>query len=58
MFKPSDFISVKRRIKPYIHETRILSSKSINEISGNNIFLKPECLQKTGSLRYEGQPVK
>lgn len=58
MFKPSDFISVKRRIKPYIHETRILSSKSINEISGNNIFLKPECLQKTGSFKIRGAASK
>lgn len=58
LFKPADFISVKRRIKPYIHETNILYSKSINEISGNNIFFKPECLQKTGSFKMRGAASK
>ena len=58
MFTAEDFFTVKRRIKPYIHETKIISSQSLNTLSGNNIFLKPEALQKTGSFKIRGAASK
>ncbi|MGI6225079.1 MAG: threonine ammonia-lyase [Peptococcales bacterium] len=58
MFTKEDFIDVKSRIKPFIHETQIMYSQSLSEITGNKIFVKPECLQKTGSFKIRGAASK
>lgn len=42
------------RIKPYIHRTPILSSKSINEKAGCFIFFKCENFQKVGAFKARG----
>jgi len=43
-----------RRIAPRIHRTPILTSSSLDEIAGAQIFFKCENLQKTGSFKIRG----
>lgn len=45
----ADISSIKEaheRIKPYIHTTPVLTSESLNSISGRSLFFKCECFQK------------
>jgi len=42
------------RIRPYIHQTPILCSKSINEIVGAELYFKCENLQKVGAFKFRG----
>ncbi len=42
------------RIKPFIHQTPILTSHQINEITGANIFFKCENFQKVGAFKARG----
>jgi threonine dehydratase len=43
-----------RRIAPRIHRTPVLTSSSLNEIAGAEIYFKCENLQKTGSFKIRG----
>ena len=47
-------INAQRRIKNLIHNTPILSSESINKISGANIYFKCENFQKIGAFKMRG----
>lgn len=42
------------RIRPYIHHTPVLTSRSINEIMGTTIWFKCENLQKVGAFKSRG----
>lgn len=42
------------RIRPYIHRTPILSSESINQITGASIYFKCENFQKMGAFKMRG----
>jgi len=42
------------RIHSYVHETAILTSKTLNEVSGLEIFMKAENFQKSGSFKIRG----
>lgn len=42
------------RIKPYIHNTPILTSKSINDLAGCHVFFKCENFQKIGAFKARG----
>ena len=46
--------NVAKKIKPYIHETPILTSNLLNEIVGCNIFFKCENFQKMGAFKMRG----
>ena len=46
--------NVAKKIKPYIHETPILTSTLLNEIVGCNIFFKCENFQKMGAFKMRG----
>ena len=37
-----------------VYETPLLFNSKVNEILGKNIFIKPECLQITGSFKFRG----
>jgi threonine dehydratase len=50
----SDIEKAHERICPYIHHTPVLSSKSINEIVGAELFFKCENLQKVGAFKFRG----
>ena len=45
---------VHERIKPYIHNTPVLSSTQINEIAGASIYFKCENFQKMGAFKMRG----
>ena len=49
-----DIQTAHDRIRPYIHHTPVLSSKSINEIVGAELFFKCENLQKVGAFKFRG----
>ena len=42
------------RIKPYVHRTPVLTSASINEIAGAEIYFKCENFQKIGAFKMRG----
>src|SRR6188474_3986403 len=43
-----------KRIKPFIHKTPILTSKTLDQISGAEIFFKCENFQKIGAFKIRG----
>ncbi|WP_435355746.1 threonine ammonia-lyase [Emticicia sp. SJ17W-69] len=49
-----DIQAVHERIKPFIHQTPVLSSQSINELAGCEIYFKCENFQKIGAFKARG----
>lgn len=50
----NDVYAAQKRIAPLIHKTPIFQSTLLSKLCGNNIFLKGEHLQKTGSFKIRG----
>ena len=46
--------AVHARLKPYIHRTPLLRSASLSRLTGHDVYLKAEMLQKTGSFKPRG----
>lgn len=42
------------RIKPYAKRTPVLTSRTLNEMSGGNIFFKCENFQRAGAFKFRG----
>ncbi|WP_299375888.1 threonine/serine dehydratase [uncultured Tateyamaria sp.] len=42
------------RLTGHARETPLLSSPFLNEIAGRRVWVKPECLQHTGSFKFRG----
>lgn len=53
MYK-ENLIKVHQRIKPYIHNTPVLTSKLIDEIAEARLFFKCENFQKMGAFKIRG----
>jgi len=53
-FGIADVRAAAERIAPYAVRTPVISSASINEAVGAEVFFKPECLQRTGSFKFRG----
>lgn len=47
-------IKAHNRIKPFIHNTPVLTSNLLNEIAGTNIVFKCENFQKMGAFKMRG----
>ena len=47
-------LEAHERIRPRIHRTPVLTSHSINQLAGAELFFKCENLQKTGSFKIRG----
>ena len=43
-----------KRLQGQVRQTPLLSSPFLDEIAGRPIFVKPECLQHTGSFKFRG----
>ncbi|SMR70645.1 threonine dehydratase [Aliiroseovarius halocynthiae] len=43
-----------RRNAGHVRRTPLLTSPFLDEIAGRQVFVKPECLQHTGSFKYRG----
>jgi threonine dehydratase len=50
----SDIEKAHELIRPYIHRTPVMTSQSINEIVGAQLFFKCENLQKVGAFKFRG----
>ena len=49
-----DITDAHERIKTYIHRTPILTSDSVNEIAGCELYFKCENFQKIGAFKARG----
>ena len=49
-----DIIDAHKRINPFIHTTPVLTSQTINKLSGAEIFFKCENFQKIGAFKIRG----
>lgn len=54
MVNSKDIEQALQNIKPYIHKTPLIYSNSFSRLSGAEIYLKAENLQKTGSFKVRG----
>ena len=54
MISKEQLIDCHQRIKPYIHNTPVLSSQLINKIVGAELFFKCENFQKMGAFKMRG----
>lgn len=52
--KDISFSQAKERLDGVIIETPLMYSRYFSELSGNNIYIKPENLQMTGSFKIRG----
>lgn len=50
----NELIEAHQRIKPFIHNTPVLTSTLINNITESNIFFKCENFQKMGAFKIRG----
>ena len=46
--------AARQRISSRIRRTPIMSSPFLDELAGRRVYIKPECLQHTGSFKYRG----
>ncbi|MEZ4957766.1 MAG: pyridoxal-phosphate dependent enzyme [Saprospiraceae bacterium] len=49
-----DFLHTHQRILPYIHRTPVLTSETINRMSGAEVYFKCENFQKMGAFKMRG----
>ena len=49
-----DVLAAEQRIAPYIHNTPVLTSSYLNQLSGAELFFKCENLQKVGAFKARG----
>jgi threonine dehydratase len=45
---------ISEHLKPYIHRTPVMTSSSLNELAGCELYFKCENFQKTGSFKLRG----
>jgi threonine dehydratase len=50
----SDIQSAHSRIKPFIHQTPVLTSQQLNKLFGCEMFFKCENFQKVGAFKFRG----
>ncbi len=50
----ADIEKAHRLIAPFVHRTPVLTSKSINEMVGGELFFKCENFQKVGAFKFRG----
>lgn len=50
----ADIVKAHQLIEPYIHRTPVMSSRSINQITGAELFFKCENFQKVGAFKFRG----
>ncbi len=49
-----DMLTAHERIRPHIHETPVLSSAFLNDLTGAELFFKCENFQKAGAFKVRG----
>tara|TARA_R110000850_G_scaffold754_3_gene4440 strand:+ start:4789 stop:5070 length:282 start_codon:yes stop_codon:yes gene_type:complete len=43
-----------RRLEGHVRRTPLLNSPFLDDIAGRRVWVKPECLQHTGSFKFRG----
>lgn len=51
---PEEIISAHKRINGYVHRTPVLTSRSLNELTGADLFFKCENMQRGGAFKARG----
>ena len=54
MLKLEDFKAAKKRVDEVIEETHLIHSDAFSTECGNDVYIKPENLQKTGAFKIRG----
>jgi threonine dehydratase len=54
MVSLDDIKAAQTLIRPYVHRTPLLHSRSLSEMTGADVFIKAENLQKTGAFKVRG----
>jgi len=49
-----DVLAAAQRLKGLAVKTPVIESPWLNDIAGGRVFIKPECLQRTGSFKFRG----
>jgi threonine dehydratase len=49
-----DICTAHERIRPYVHRTAVLTSRTLNRLTENDLFFKCENFQKVGAFKYRG----
>jgi threonine dehydratase len=50
----ADVLDAASQIKEMAHRTPLIENRLLNERVGGRVFIKPECLQLTGSFKFRG----
>jgi threonine dehydratase len=50
----SDIESAYKVLRPVVHKTPLLSSRTFNDISGNEVYFKAENFQRVGAFKFRG----
>ncbi len=57
---PRDFPGIEdirkaaERIRPYAHRTALITSRTVDELTGATLFFKCECFQRVGAFKFRG----
>ena len=54
MHKLYDFIEARERLNTVITKTKLIHSSVFSKETGNDVYIKPENLQRTGSFKLRG----
>ena len=46
----------RERIAPFVDETPLLRLKALDAYLGCQVYVKAECMQKTGAFKFRGSP--
>jgi threonine dehydratase len=49
-----DVLAAQRRVRPYIHQTPVLTSTYFDSVTGARLFFKCENFQKAGAFKVRG----
>ena len=54
MHKLYDFMEARERLGTVIEKTKLIHSNIFSDESGNDVYIKPENLQRTGAFKIRG----
>lgn len=54
MFGMEEILAARERIVPYIYRTPVIHLENLDERLGCQVYIKPECMQRTNSFKIRG----
>ncbi len=54
MVTPKDIEAAHLRIAPHLHQTPVLTSRSLNQLANAELYFKCENFQRTGAFKFRG----